>query len=126
MFLILNDGVRLDLDVTIDEIVKASCLASSIVIVGVGMEDFIAMNRLDSDNKLLISSAGELAKRNIVQFISESSAFDAIKLAMETLKEIFQQLDYFNANKSQLFAYMQSQEVDTNNKQKSSFNKNSI
>jgi len=42
--------VILDIEATIDVIVEASALPLSIIIVGVGDEDFTAMERLDSDD----------------------------------------------------------------------------
>ncbi len=51
---------------TIDQIVKASLLPMSIIIVGIGNEDFTNMTILDADDKPLISSWGEIMKRDIV------------------------------------------------------------
>jgi hypothetical protein len=55
------------MDGTIDEIVKASSLPLSIVIVGVGSADFQNMETLDADDAPLRSSNGQYAKRDIVQ-----------------------------------------------------------
>jgi vacuolar-type H+-ATPase subunit F/Vma7 len=44
IFLILTDGLINDMDATIDEIVRATSLPISIIIVGVGSEDFTSMN----------------------------------------------------------------------------------
>lgn len=41
----------------------------SIIIVGVGAADFSAMEFLDSDDKLLRSPRGDVAARDIVQFV---------------------------------------------------------
>jgi hypothetical protein len=41
----------------------------SIIIVGVGDEDFAAMEALDADKQLLKSSDGKVAARDIVQFV---------------------------------------------------------
>jgi hypothetical protein len=43
VFLLITDGVILDFEETIDEIINASVLPLSIIIVGVGKEDFTAM-----------------------------------------------------------------------------------
>lgn len=44
IFLILTDGLINDMEATIDEIVRATSLPISIIIVGVGNEDFSSMN----------------------------------------------------------------------------------
>ena len=44
IFLILTDGMINDMEPTIDEIVRASSLPLSIIIVGIGDEDFAPMN----------------------------------------------------------------------------------
>ncbi len=47
--MILTDGEISDMDVTKDLIVRASRLPLSIIIIGVGNEDFINMQELDGD-----------------------------------------------------------------------------
>jgi hypothetical protein len=70
VLLIITDGEITDLDQTIDSIVQASALALSIIIVGVGGADFASMDRLDSDDSLLVSPISQqMAKRDIVQFV---------------------------------------------------------
>merc|ERR1711913_103999 len=49
-------------------LVNASSLPMSVIIVGVGNEDFSAMEVLDGDNGRL-QSRGAFAKRDIVQFV---------------------------------------------------------
>jgi len=44
IFLILTDGLINDMEATIDEIVRATSLPISIIIVGIGDEDFSSMN----------------------------------------------------------------------------------
>ena len=44
ILLIITDGMITDMDPTIDQIVRATALPISIIIVGVGNEDFTAMN----------------------------------------------------------------------------------
>merc|ERR1712043_27892 len=68
VLLILTDGIITDLDATISSIVSASNLPLSIVIIGVGNEDFSAMDALDSDGSLL-RAGGRVASRDIVQFV---------------------------------------------------------
>lgn len=52
VLLILTDGVIHDMQETISEIVKISALPLSIIIIGVGDEDFSMMEELDSDDKV--------------------------------------------------------------------------
>ena len=66
MFLLLTDGVINDLQKTIDEVVKACYLPLSIIIIGIGDEDFNKMEILDADDVPLVSSTGETMKRDIV------------------------------------------------------------
>jgi len=44
IFLILTDGLINDMEATTDEIVRATNLPISIIIVGIGDEDFTSMN----------------------------------------------------------------------------------
>lgn len=69
VLLIITDGVITDIDQTCSAIVAASRLPLSIIIVGVGGADFGAMEFLDSDDKLLRSPNGDVASRDIVQFV---------------------------------------------------------
>lgn len=41
----------------------------SIIIIGIGNENFKKMKKLDSDNKLLQDAKGRTCKRDIVQFV---------------------------------------------------------
>ena len=50
-------------------IVEASRLPMSIIVVGVGNENFSSMEMLDSDDALLRDSGGREALRDIVQFV---------------------------------------------------------
>ena len=49
--------------------VKACDLPLSIIIIGIGNEDFKKMEILDADDVPLVSSWGETMKRDIVQFV---------------------------------------------------------
>ena len=64
VLLILTDGIITDFEDTKTAIVNASDLPMSIIIVGVGNEDFSAMEALDSDQGLLRAS-GRVASRDI-------------------------------------------------------------
>ncbi|RLN89860.1 hypothetical protein BBJ28_00020961 [Nothophytophthora sp. Chile5] len=65
VLLIITDGAIMDMQQTIDELVPASTLPLSIVIVAVGNADFSAMNALDADGKLLIDSRRQRAARDM-------------------------------------------------------------
>ena len=103
MLLILTDGVVNDLKETIDLIVEASFLPLSIIIVGIGDEDFSFIDKLDGDEVPLVNSQGVKRKRDIVQFIrfNNFKKNNAINIgndfAEEVLKEIPTQIEeYYN------------------------------
>ena len=81
----------------LQEIVAASDLPLSIIIVGVGNEDFSAMEALDSDDGLL-RHGGKVAARDIVQFVelrkfvTPDKLWDKALLAKEVLAEVPQQV----------------------------------
>ena len=101
MLLILTDGVVNDLQDTIDLIVEASFLPLSIIIVGIGNEDFSFMDKLDGDEVPLVNSQGVKRKRDIVQFIrfNNFKKNNAINVgndfAEEVLKEIPTQIEEY-------------------------------
>jgi len=96
VLLIITDGIITDLEATKYAIVGACKLPMSIIIVGVGSEDFSAMEELDGDEKKL--RAGKtVASRDIVQFvelrrfIGPNNTWSKELLAKEVLAEIPQQ-----------------------------------
>ena len=95
ILLILTDGCINDLSLTIREIVKASAEAISIVIVGVGNEDFKDIKVLS--NTPFVDKKTENAKqRDIVQFVEYSKfKHNPNLLAKEVLSEIPDQLIEF-------------------------------
>lgn len=98
ILLIITDGVITDFAQTVDQIVKATDLPMSIVIVGVGDADFDQMEQLDADVSPLYSNAcRRYQSRDNVQFVPfRQFKNDTYKLAKETLQEIPGQLvDYF-------------------------------
>ena len=99
ILLILTDGVITDMKQTVNEIVRGSDYPMSIIIVGVGEEDFGLMQLLDADDKKLYSTTERrFANRDIVQFVPFSKFHDlpVMALARETLEEIPREVvDYF-------------------------------
>ena len=96
VLLIITDGIITDLEETKRSIINASKLPLSIIIVGVGSEDFSAMEELDSDDGLL-RSGSLVAQRDIVQFVElrkflSGGTWSKEALAKDVLAEIPQQL----------------------------------
>jgi hypothetical protein len=69
ILMILTDGMIDDLDDTIEQLVESSKLPLSVIIIGVGKGDFTTMVELDADQHPLVNSRGEVAKRDLVQFV---------------------------------------------------------
>ncbi|EGT41955.1 CBN-NRA-1 protein [Caenorhabditis brenneri] len=69
ILLIITDGIISDMHATIRSIINASGLPLSIIIIGVGNEDFEKMHELDSDDTLLQQDS-RIAQRDIVQFVT--------------------------------------------------------
>ena len=94
--LLVTDGVIHDLQETKDEIVRASSLPVSIIIVGVGYNDFSAMEALDADHTPLVNSKGQVMARDIVQFVPFNRfANHPIMLRHEVLEELPEQVTSF-------------------------------
>ncbi|KAK9765731.1 hypothetical protein K7432_005696 [Basidiobolus ranarum] len=96
--LIITDGRIDDMEKTIASIIRASELPLSIIIAGVGVNDFSNMEMLDSDEKLL-SLNGKTAKRDIVQFVPlhEFQGLNSHRLTRAVLTEIPDQfMEYMN------------------------------
>ena len=97
ILLIITDGIITDLAETKKAIIAASTLPLSIIIVGVGSEDFQAMEELDSDDRLLRQD-NQVAVRDIVQFvelrqfIQRNGTWSKDQLAKEVLAEVPAQL----------------------------------
>ncbi|CAI9737844.1 copine-3-like isoform X1 [Octopus vulgaris] len=97
ILLMLTDGVLSDLNDTKSAIVYASTLPMSLIIVGVGNADFTDMEILDSDNCLLRAANGNVAKRDIVQFVPFREFYRAssIELARHVLAEVPRQVESY-------------------------------
>ena len=102
ILLILTDGIINDLEQTIDEFAVASSLPISIVIVGVGTEDFSMMKILDADDQPLFSKKYNTAiTRDLVQFVPyKNFKGKAHALAREVLYEIPNQFKLFMESKN--------------------------
>lgn len=102
--MLITDGIINDMNKTIDEIVRAASLPMSIIIVGVGSEDFSSMEILDADDNPLYSKTyGKYMERDIVQFVPFREFKDnPVMLAKQTLEEVPNQLvGYFQSKKIQ-------------------------
>jgi hypothetical protein len=101
VLLIMTDGVITDMKQTINEIVRAAEFPMSIVIVGIGDEDFGLMKILDGDEERLYSTdERKFASRDIVQFVKFNDFKDKPieALASETLQEIPREVvNYFRS-----------------------------
>ena len=100
ILLIMTDGIIDDMESTTDEIVRATSLPLSIIIVGIGSADFNNMKVLDADNTPLYSKKlNKKMERDIVQFVPfENFKHDHTLLAKETLEEVPRQLmSYMNS-----------------------------
>jgi hypothetical protein len=96
ILLILTDGLINDMTETIDAICEAAKLPISIIIIGIGSEDFTNMKILDGDETPLINSKGEKVVRDIVQFVSfKDFKHNPQKLAEEVLYEIPTQVENY-------------------------------
>jgi hypothetical protein len=98
VLLILTDGTVNDMEATIQSIINAANHPLSIIIVGVGNEDFSALKVLDADGQRL--KMGPLtAARDIVQFVpfSEYASRGPVALAEDTLREVPSQVLEFMA-----------------------------
>ena len=97
ILLILTVGVIDDVRNTIDALVEASSLPLSVIIIGIGNENFQAMKELDGDFKPLISSNGSKSKRDLVKFIR----FNEYKYTPNKLEE--QVLEKINRQASEYY-----------------------
>ena len=67
---------------------NSSPLPTSVIIVGVGNEEFELMVELDSDDTLLTDDNGRKCTRDIVQFVKFNECMQRGNLAEEVLKEV--------------------------------------
>ena len=97
ILLILTDGEIHDMKETIDWVVRGSASPLSIVIVGIGNENFQNMQVLDADVTPLVDSEGNRMLRDIVQFVPfRDVGSSPYRLAKEVLDEIPREIvNYF-------------------------------
>lgn len=72
--LIITDGVISDMDKTRAELIKLSRYPVSVIIIGVGSEDFSKMRTLDDgEGKPMLKRGSDVAARRFVQFVDYAS-----------------------------------------------------
>ncbi|CAM9336332.1 unnamed protein product [Discosporangium mesarthrocarpum] len=101
ILLLMTDGVINDMSNTLDALVAAADLPFSVIIVGVGQQDFTSMEILDGDDERITNTLGKKASRDIVQFVPmrDFRNRSTHALAKEVLAEIPRQLvDYMAVN----------------------------
>ena len=97
VLMIITDGIITDMEETKAAIVEASHLPMSIIIIGVGNENFKDMEILDADRGMLRSKVGT-AVRDIVQFVElrrfirPDGLYNRELLAQHVLAEVPRQL----------------------------------
>lgn len=87
ILLIITDGVINDMDATKQALIAASHDPLSVIIIGVGPADFSDMRALDSDRERL-TFAGQMATRDIVQFVAFAPGMTVGQLSEQVLMEI--------------------------------------
>ena len=94
ILLIITDGIINDMQKTIDQVVRGSSLPVSIIIVGVGSDDFESMDILDADEVPLYSQRYKKnMEADIVQFVPfRDFKNNPAELAKQTLEEVPGQL----------------------------------
>jgi copine 5/8/9 len=116
ILLILTHGSINDMKDTVDEIIEASSYPFSIVIVGIGQNDFSSMIVLDAEKNDLQNKEGKKAKRDVVQFVDFNKyKRNPQKLAQTVLQEIpeqFEQYAYMNKKLPSDYSQIRNQEKD--------------
>jgi hypothetical protein len=96
IMLILTDGQIHDMQQTKDMIVEAAKLPISIIIIGIGDDNFANMIELDGDKVAIKNKKGEKCLRDIVQFVRYNDfKSNSINLSEEVLKEVPKQVEQF-------------------------------
>lgn len=105
ILLIITDGCIHDMRETKQALIDACDVPLSVLIIGVGPEDFSAMRELDSDDKLL-EVRGKKATRDIVQFIDNTN--NTTDGWMSTSQKVLAEIP------DQLLAYMEAKGITPN------------
>ena len=93
ILMILTDGIVHDIKNTINSIIESSFLPLSIIIIGIGNEDFNQMKKLNFDEDFLNNKKVNFAERDYVQFIEFNNyRNNSMKLIEEVLGEIPKQV----------------------------------
>lgn len=111
VLLIVTDGIISDMEQTKRAIVEASKSPLSIIICGVGDAEFTSMQELDCDDSLLRAGNGQVAERDIVQFVPMNQYLPANHgvirspqvlqlLAEEVLREVPDQLTSYMVSRN--------------------------
>jgi hypothetical protein len=97
IIMFLTDGQINDMADTIDELVEASFLPISVIIIGIGDNDFSSMVELDADENPLYDRNKRKAARDLVQFVQYNKfRNNEKKLAEEVLEEVPRQvIEYY-------------------------------
>ena len=91
--MILTDGNVQDVKNTINSIIESSFLPLSIIIIGIGNEDFNQMKKLNFDEDILINKKVNFVERDFVQFVEFNKyRNNTMKLMQEVLGEIPKQV----------------------------------
>lgn len=92
ILLVITDGIMTDMEDTIEEIIDSSYYPLSIVIVGIGDEDFHPMTILDGVGGVL-KGKERVSYRDIVQFVDvKEYKGDYAKMSQDVLGEIPRQI----------------------------------
>lgn len=108
ILLIITDGIICDMPQTKQAIIDASHLPLSIIIVGVGNDDFAAMDELDSDDHLLEFN-GKKAVRDIVQFVPLRNYINSSGVWLQTMDGLSRDVLYEVPD--QLISYMRAKGI---------------
>ena len=81
--MILTDGAIHDMKETSKLVIQMSYMPTSIIIVGIGEEDFSQMEVLDADTKVLVDDFGRPAARDIIQFVKLNDMNELAKVEVE-------------------------------------------
>ena len=119
VILIITDGTIHDFDETKNIIIKSSYLPFSVIVIGVGNEDFTAMKELDADKTELIDKNGNKAERDIIQFVKFIDYVnDPLKLAEEVLMEIPTQIEQYYRVYKRFVGIKDAEEMEEKERQK--------